>query len=261
MQIKIYQLDPIRAGNKAATAMLLDVSEVLPSAYNLVFAGDVIWKNLSELCAVFRRGTSDHRAMRFHGHGLRTNDLVEIIEGDSSKLYQFESNEVSDGTLRAVSQDLCDKLNAAKNVQTHIFGVYAEPGKLAQIRLLDLKEENFRSFFGSGYEILRLSDNRYCVCSAQAVTHCNLETVYDVQMNRILRSASDNEVIAAIRGPVFFCGSRVDEQTENIILHSLNARECQELLRQYRLPERFYEYNGEIRSVPYYPSSCVQPCL
>lgn len=257
MNIRIYQLDPIRAGHDAVTGMAINVSEKDPAIYNLVFEGDVDCEDKNELCAIFRVGTADHRAVDFHGHSLRTNDLIEIIENDTSFIYRYDSDHVSDGRLMCVNS--CN-FSAAKDQRGRIFGVFAEPGKLAEI--VSFTSEEIRSRFMSDYDILRLSNSRYCICCGEAITHCNLDTVYDSCMNRMLRSADyEQEVLTAVRGPIFFCGMRMDKKTGRSILYSLNAMECQELLKQYRLPERFYEFNGDIRSLPDYPGSFVTSCI
>lgn len=259
MNVKIYQLDPVRASNNAVTCMRIDISTIPADAYNLVFSGNVDCEKETELCAIFGARSTDHRALHFHGHGLRTNDLIEVEKDGSRSLYQYEQDDITDGRLVPLAKVYGD-LNTAKDIQHCVIGVFAEPGKFAHIQKFDLRSDVLRNTFGLGYDILQLSEGRHCICCGAAVTHCNIDTVYGNDMNRLLCIDGYEKVeISAVRGPVFFCDVRMDKQTENIILHSLNARECQELLRQYRLPERFYEYNGEIRSIPYYPSSCIMP--
>lgn len=261
MKIKIYQMDPVLGGRNATTGMLIEPSNLNPTSYNLVFDGEIPCDDKAELGAIFGARSTDRRAMYFHGHDLCTNDLIEVIEDDNSTFFQFEATEITDGHLRPILAPYFSSGAFTLDARNRVFGVFAEPGKTAHIRSFDLKADALYEVFGTGYDILRLSphQNIAVICAGASIGNTNL-TAHSA-FNRMLMDLNDYNIpIAPIRGPMFFCGARFMPHNERVVLHSLHPKTCATLLADYQMPERFYEFNGELRSVPYLPGSWVMPC-
>ena len=258
MRIKIYQMDPVLGGKSAITGMVIEPSELNPTAYNLVFDGDIPCDDKTELGAIFGGRITDRRAVCFHGHDLCTNDLIEVIEDDNSTFFQFEAAEFTDGRLRPILAPYFSSGAFTLDARNRVFGVFAEPGKMAQIRSFDLRTDALHKLFGTGFDILRLSPNQNTavICAGASVGSTNIAA--DPTLNRMLMSLDEYNVpIGPIRGPLFFCGVRFAQHNERVVLHSLHPKVCAKLLATYQMPERFYEFNTELHSVPYFPNTCV----
>lgn len=258
MRIKIYQMDPVLGGKSAITGMVIEPSELNPTAYNLVFDGDIPCDDKTELGAIFGGRSTDRCTECFHGHDLCTNDLIEVIEDDNSTFFQFEATEFTDGHLRPILAPYFSSTTFTLDARHRVFGVFAEPGKLAHIRSFDLQTNALHDLFGIGFDILRLSPNQdiAVICVGASVGSTNIAA--EPALNRMLMSLDEYNVpIGPIRGPLFFCGARFAQHNERVVLHSLHPKVCAKLLAAYQMPERFYEFNTELHSVPYFPSSCV----
>lgn len=258
MRIKIFQMHPVIAGRDAITGMKIEPSKLDSSVYNLVYDGAIACDDKSKLGAIFAERSTDIRATYFHGHNLRTNDIVEIIENDNSSFFQFEEVENTDGLFHPIEPPKFASTAGTYDARNRAFGVFAEPGKMAQIRSIDLHSDGLKRLFGTDYDIIKLSPNRdICVICSKSFFG-STPSADCPPLNRMLLSLDKYDVqLGPVSGPIFFCGARFMSRNDTVVLHSLNAKMCDFLLNNYRLPERFFEFNGELRSVQYYPNTCV----
>ena len=129
---------------------------------------------------------------------------------------------------------------------------------MSEIRSIDLQSDGLKRLFGTNYDIIKLSPNRdICVICSTSYFGTG-ETDDCPPLNRMLFSLDEYNVqLSPVSGPIFFCGARFMPHNNTVVLHSLNAQECNLMLNNYRLPERFFRFNGELRSIQYYPGTCV----
>jgi hypothetical protein len=228
----------------------------MPGKYERVFAGEVACEDKDELAVIFCKGTKDPRATGYHGAGLQSNNLIEIIERGEKNLYRVEVCDWSDGCL--VPHDKEVDFTATPNVQDTIMGVFAERGKFAAVQRMSIKDivNKICGGYANEFEAVALGNDICCIVGTQSMRHINSE-MFDEMNRTIYPSCSDDDVLGICRGPIFFCSIRQTEDCEHIKLCDLSQYHAGELQRKYRLPERFFALNGEIRSIPYYPNISI----
>lgn len=230
-------------------------SYFIRGGYERVFAGNVACEDKDEIATIFCKGTKDPRAASYRGCGLQSNNLVQINENGEKKLYQIETTDWADGCL--VPHDKEVDFTATPNVQNTVMGVLLERGKLAAVKRLSIRD--IVKQIGGGYsleiEAISMSDSVCCIISEQSLKYVCEDTVDE--LNRTILHHNDDEAIGICRGPAFFCGMRMMSDGEHMMFCDLSQYDAGQLLNKYRLPERFFNLNGAIRSVPYYPNISI----
>ena len=223
--------------------------------YERVFAGNVDCENRDEIAQIFCKGTEDPRAAAYRGAGLQSNNLVEVHEGGEKKLYHVEACDWDDGRLTPCSEEI--DFTAAPNVQNTVMGVLLERGKLGAVKRLSIRDIVKQIGGGDSMDIeaISMSDNICCVTCERGLNHSYEDTVED--LNRTILHHVDNEVMGICCGPAFFCGMRMMGDDEHMMFCDLSQYDAGQILNKYRLPERFFNLNGKIRSVPYYPNISI----
>lgn len=223
--------------------------------YERVFAGNVDCKDKDEIAVIFCKGTKDPRAAAYRGAGLQSNNLVEVNENGKKVLYRVETTDWTDGYLFPHNEEI--DFTATPNVQNTVIGVLLERGKFAAVKRLSIRDIVKQIGGGNSMDIeaISMSDNVCCVTDVRALNHSYEDTVDD--LNRTILHHFDNEVMGICCGPAFFCGMRMMSDGEHMMFCDLSQYDAGQLLNKYRLPERFFNLNGKIRSVPYYPNISI----
>ena len=223
--------------------------------YERVFAGNVDCKDKDEIAQIFCKGTKDPRAAAYRGAGLQSNNLVEVNENDKKVLYRVETTDWTDGYLFLHNEEI--DFTAIPNVQNTVMGVFLERGKFATVKRLSIRDIVKQIGGGNSMDIeaISMSDNVCCVTDVRALNHSYEDTVDD--LNRTILHHFNNEVLGICCGPAFFCGMRMMSDGEHMMFCDLSQYDAGQLLNKYRLPERFFNLNGKIRSVPYYPNISI----
>lgn len=223
--------------------------------YERVFAGNVDCENRDEIAQIFCKGTEDPRAAAYRGAGLQSNNLVEVHEGGEKKLYHVEACDWDDGRLTPCGEEI--DFTAAPNVQNTVMGVLLERGKFAAVKRLSIRDIVKQIGGGDSMDIeaISMSDNICCVTCKRGLNHSYEDTVDD--LNRTILHNFDNEVMGICCGPAFFCGMRMMGDGEHMMFCDLSQYDAGQTVNKYRLPERFFNLNGKIRSVPYYPNISI----
>lgn len=223
--------------------------------YECVFAGNVDCENRNEIAQIFCKGAKDPRAAAYRGVGLQANNLVEVHESGEKKLYRVEPCDWVDGRLIPCSEEI--DFTATPNVQNTVMGVLLERGKFATVTRMSIRDI-VKQIGGGNFmdiEAISMSDNICCVTYERGLNHSYEDTVDD--LNRTILHHFDNEVMGICCGPAFFCGMRMMSDGEHMMFCDLSQYDAGQLLNKYRLPERFFNLNGKIRSAPYYPNISI----
>ena len=256
--VRIYQLDMVRAKKLVFNNKMLDVlGFVEPEKYNFVYEDIIRIKADNDVCVIFGESEADPRRGLFRGWPLRTNDLIEIICGTRYTLYQYDRgvNDFTDGEVRVLDQvdkiepDFRNRkynLSKATDLRDRLFGVLVNPKEPAEYADIELSDTVIRATFGYGYKALSLPTGECLLCC---------EGVFDRPidekapgLNRMLLDDNGNGY-GIVSGPIFFC-----KMNQRGILCSLTPNECAKLYNRYYLPENFYVYRRELRSVKNYPT-------
>lgn len=253
--IRIYQLDMVRAKKLIFNEKKLEILETInPEKYNFVYEDVIDVDAIDDICVIFGDAQTDPRRGLFRGWPIRTNDLIEVIHGDAYTLYQFYRDDWDDGSLKILSQAKIQTveqngrkydLSMAADRRNCLFGVLAKPKEPAVYVDIELCDTVVKSMFGHHYKALCLPSGECLLCSEGVFSRITDENAST--LNRMLLD-NDGNGYGIVSGPIFFC--KMNQQGN---LCSLSPNECAKLYNRYYLPENFYVYRRELRSVKNYP--------
>lgn len=229
MNLKLYQIDMDRDEHYAAY-MGLDSMDKLgialdPTIYDKVFDGEVDCTDLED---VFRTFNTDHPA-DYTGRSMSVSDVAEedgrffFCDSVGFKEIDFDPsqcrNMVSIATIRVI---------------------LLEPGKNARVANIESSLESMQAVVGGSIEAVYPFDEPVAIV-------CNEEgKLMGLPLNRALRG-DDGRVYDILAGTAFVCDCSGDN------FGSLSDKQVLKYTEEFRHPERFIRYNGEIMAVPYHP--------
>lgn len=253
--VRIYQLDMVRAKNLIFIDRTLDIFQrVEPQQYNLVHEDIIEMNSVGDICVIFGESQMDPRRGLFRGWPLQINDLIEVIHDDAYTLYQYERwTWDSDGSLMLLDRTDASTaehggrkydLSAAEDRRNHLFGVLVNPNEPAEYADIELCDTVITSLFGNRYKAVSLVTGECLLCSENAFHHDKRTP----GLNRMLIDGLNN-AYGVVANPMFFCG-----MNQAGTLFALAPNECRKLFNRYYLPEDFYTFRGELKSVKFYPT-------
>lgn len=120
--------------------------------------------------------------------------------------------------------------------------VLLEPGKVARTAEIGTKLEDLQAVVGGYIQAVYPFEEPVCIV-------CNEEGKFmGFDLNRGLRD-ENNQLYDVIAGTAFIC----DCSSENF--GSLNDEQLKRYTEKFKLPEKFFKIDGEIKAVPYQPKS------
>ena len=226
MDIRIYQINMDRNENGLAFLPYDFAAKkgIDCAAYDKVFEGQVDISSLEQAYTKFNLDIPSE----YRGRSLSVSDVCEVIENGQSKFYYCDSvgfKEIPFDT--SMTQDL--KSNT-------ITVVMCNPGKTAEIVELPKGLDSMQEAVGGYIEAVYPFEDQVCIV-------CNEEgKINGMPLNRALYDAN-GEMYDIVAGPCFICDCSGED------FGSLNRRQQEKYLEQFRSPEMFIRMNDGIHAI------------
>ena len=238
MEINIYQinLDRDRDGLAFVSHDLVNAKQgspdIDPQLYDKVFSGEVTAESLEDICRIFNLEHPEG----YTGRSLSVSDIVEVIDSDRVPPGAYYCDSIG---FKEVAFDVSQIPENMKPEKITV--VMVEPGKLARVEEIGKSLEELQKTVGGWIETYYPFEEQVCIV-------CNDEgKINHMDLNRAIRG-EDGEIVDIIAGPFFICDCSTDR------FGSLSKEQQEKYLNQYRQPERFYRFGGEIAAIPFEPN-------
>lgn len=235
MNIKLFQINLDRDKNRVA---FLDIehlerfqgtSEIDSRIYDKTFEGEVNCNTLEDVFRKFNLDLPDN----FESRSLSVSDVVEVVESD-----RVEPGFYFCASVGYEKVEFAPELTKNKEQKAPLRVVYCEPGKKAEVRMIDHKLNSLQKAVGGDIEAV------YPFKDTVAIV-CNEEGKFNGMVpNRAIRDEETGEILDIIFGPFFICDCSGQE------FASLNDAMLQKYLQKFEKPEKAYYGDGRIISVP-----------
>lgn len=238
MEINIYQinLDRDRDGLAFISHDLVNAKQgspdINPQLYDKVFSGEVTADTLEDIYRIFNLEHPEGYA----GRSLSVSDIVEVIDSEQVAPGAYYCDSIGFKEVAFDASQIPENMKPEK-----ITVVMVEPGKLARVAEIGTSLEELQKTVGGWIEAYYPFEEQVCIV-------CNDEgKINHMDLNRAIRG-EDGEIVDIIAGPFFICDCSTDR------FGSLSKEQQEKYLNQYRQPERFYRFGGEIAAIPFEPN-------
>lgn len=238
MEINIYQinLDRDRDGLAFISHDLVNAKQgspdIDPQLYDKVFEGEVTADTLEDVYRIF----SLEHPEGYAGRSLSVSDIVEVVDSEQVAPGAYYCDSIGFKEVAFDASQIPENLKPEK-----ITVVMVEPGKLARVEEIGTSLEELQKTVGGWIEAYYPFEEQVCIV-------CNDEgKINHMDLNRAIRGV-DGEIVDIIAGPFFICDCSTDR------FGSLSKEQQEKYLNQYRQPEKFYRFGGEIAAIPFEPN-------
>ena len=237
MELKLYQINPDRDENRVIfmsldqTKRFTNREEIDSRIYDEAFSGELDCETLEE---AYQMSNLD-RPPEYNCRTMSVSDVVQVIRSDHVEpgFYfcdSFGFQKVNFDPQQA--QGRTDTLRV----------VILEPGKEARIAEIGPQLEDMQAVVGGYIEAV------YPFEEAVALVCCEEGKLIGMEPNRALRR-EDGTVSDVIAGTCFIC------DCSDYSFASLTPEQAERYVKQFREPEQFYRFGGQIIAIPYHPGN------